>query len=84
MNYNTDQILWENYGKQMAKKSPTRAVSVTINKHGTVGNGMRIMAQFSTRKHAAKTLQSAGFAISRQLGCGHVKTNLNARYIAKP
>jgi len=80
MNYNTDTILWENYGRQMSAVSPTNAVSVTINKHGTVGNGRNIMAQFSTRKAAAKTLQSAGFSISRQLGCGHVKTNLNARF----
>ena len=83
MNYNTDKVLWENYGKQASASSPTKAVSVTINRFGTVGNGMRIMAQFSTRKEAARVLQSAGFVVTRALGCGHVKTSLNARFFSK-
>jgi len=81
MNYNTDQTLWETYGKRLSDCSPMGAVSVTINRYGTVGNGHRIMAQFSSRKHAAQILRNAGFMITRALGCGHVKTNLNARYV---
>lgn len=81
--YNTDQTLWENYGKSASASSPTRAVSVTINKHGMVSNGINIMAQFPSRKSAAQTLKQAGFTITRQLGCGQVKTNLNARFFRK-
>lgn len=78
--YNTDAVLWENYGKSCSESSPTGAVSVTISKDGSVGNGMHLLARFASQKDAAGLLKSVGFKITRQLGCGHVKTNLNARY----
>lgn len=80
--YNTDATLWNNYGRSASASSPTRAVSVTINKYGVVGNGMRVMAVFPSLRSAVNTLAGAGFKITRQLGCGHVKTNFNARFTA--
>lgn len=81
-NYNTDVRLWQNYGHVQSQASPMGGVSVTINRHGMVGNGLRIMAQFTSRRHASKVLREAGWGITRQLGT-QVKTSLSARYVRR-
>lgn len=65
MNYNTDQTLWENYGKQASASSPTGAVSVTINRHGTAN--MRTNQFLSSIEHNLRGVHF--FSVGACMGC---------------
>lgn len=79
MTYNTDKYLWENQAQHMRKTALCGTASLLIYQDGSVANGHQIIGRFKNRREARKTLQSAGFEISPQLGMGCNTRCLNAR-----
>lgn len=79
MIYNTDLPLWQSYAAHLRRTALCGTASVVIYPSGDVSQGMRIIARFKSRREARKTLERAGFQISRQLGMGSCTRALNAR-----
>lgn len=82
MYYNTDQLLWENYKRDILAHSPFKSASVVILPSGDIANGIAIIARFPSRRKARKTLEAAGWRITPQLGMGCCTRALNARVTA--
>lgn len=61
--FNTDAILWKNYGESFALQSPSRFVSLTIHPEGDLSNGREHLARFASRQDAVNCLIAAGWKI---------------------
>lgn len=63
MLFNTDTILWKNYGESFAPQSPSRFVSLTIHPDGDLSNGREHLARFASRGDAVHCLNGAGWKV---------------------
>lgn len=63
MLFNTDSVLWKNYGEAFAPQSPSGFVSLTIHPEGDLSNGREHLARFASRKDAEFCLIGAGWKI---------------------
>jgi hypothetical protein len=63
MLFNTDAILWKNYGESFAPHSPSRFVSLTIHPDGDLSNGREHLARFASRGDAVHCLIGAGWKV---------------------